>query len=101
MQITVTKHPAPLQTDPDGQMFMVDIRDGASLTRVRVTVSDAELERLGCGHDAETVVRESVRFLVERAPLDSLLGSFRLSTLVEQFAEFAAVLAERLETAAD
>jgi len=78
-----------------GDEWLVTIK-GAVTTHHRVTVTKAELERLGGGKPAEDLLKESFRFLLEREPNTSILGSFELSLIGRYFAEYEREIRTRL-----
>ena len=90
--------PADLQVTerPDGD-FDVEVRQGAKVTRHRVSVPPGLPERVGAGGaDARLVVRCSFEFLLEREPATSILSSFGLDVIPRYFPEYEAELARRL-----
>ena len=78
-----------------GDEWLVTIK-GAVTTHHRVRVTKAELERLGAGKPAEDLLKESFRFLLEREPNTSILGSFDLSLIGRYFPEYEREIRTRL-----
>jgi hypothetical protein len=72
----------------DGYRCEVDVVDGGSTTHHTVAVSTAELDRWGRGRSAETLVRESFRFLLDREPKESILREFKLSVIARYFPDY-------------
>jgi hypothetical protein len=70
---------------------------GATQTTHRVTLRDADRQRLG-GKDisAERLVEESFRFLLEREPNTSILSSFELPLIGKYFPQYAREIRKRL-----
>jgi hypothetical protein len=70
---------------------------GATATVHRVTLRDADRQRLGGGDmPAEQVIEESFRFLLEREPNTSILNSFDLPVIGRYFPEYPAEIRKRL-----
>ncbi|MDQ6714114.1 MAG: hypothetical protein M3Z28_13140 [Candidatus Dormibacteraeota bacterium] len=76
----------------DGHQCEVDVVDQGSTTHHVVEVSTAELGRWGRGRSAEELVRESFRFLLEREPMESILGEFKLSVITRYFPDYDRVM---------
>ena len=77
--------------------FRAEITEGPFPTSHRVTVPDGLLEGLGLeGVDQELVVRETIRFLLEREPATSILPDFSLDEVPKYFPEFYDELRLRL-----
>lgn len=73
----------------------VDVRDGESSTRHRVSVSRGELERFGqAGETAESLVKRSMDFLLEREPKESIMRRFDLTVITRFFPEYPARIRE-------
>ena len=79
-----------------GDEYEVKVR-GTTQTSHRVKLRDADRERLG-GKDvsAERLVEESFRFLLEREPNTSILGSFELPVIEKYFPEYRREIRKRL-----
>lgn len=70
-----------------GWVATVRVRQARGDTRHEVTVSDAELERLGGGDPAD-LVRRSFEFLLEREPADAILRTFAIGEIGRYFPEY-------------
>jgi hypothetical protein len=76
----------------DGETFEVTV-SGRTLTTHRVTVRPAYHQQLTGGRvDAETLVRRSIEFLLEREPNTSILSRFDLSMIARYFPEYERVI---------
>jgi hypothetical protein len=91
----IQRLPAPLQTDPSGDLYLVDLEKDGYRTRCRIRLGSTDLLRWP-GHSAERVIEESIRFLLERVPLHALLGSFDLGLLERQYPDYVVELTRRL-----
>jgi len=81
----------------DSYEFRVTVREASSESRHRVTVKKSDYEDLVGGKASpEELVRESFRFLLEREPKESILGSFDLLVINRYFPEYRARIVERL-----
>ena len=77
--------------------FQVTVKEGRGETRHRVTLRQADYERLSGGRaDPETLVIESFRFLLERESKESILRSFDLTVISRYFPEYEREIAQRL-----
>ena len=77
--------------------YAVDVTEGTTQTRHRVTVPADLLADLGLsGADEETVVRETFAFLLEREPATSIYEEFPLDTVSSHFPDFPEELRTRL-----
>lgn len=75
----------------------MEIAEGATSTSHRVTVPEGMLDELGLGEvEAEDVVRESFRFLLEREPATSILPEFSLDEIARYFPDYFRELPKRL-----
>jgi hypothetical protein len=81
--VTVTR-----RADGDPMRFDVAVREGDTTTQHEVTVSEADLERLGARRSAEAFVRDCFWFLLEREPKESILSSFDVGVIGRYFPEF-------------
>lgn len=77
--------------------FDVRVREGASETRHRVTLTDADRARLAPGATAEATIAAAFRFLLDREPKESILGRFDLCLISRYFPEFEKRLPTYLE----
>lgn len=77
--------------------FRAEVTAGPLTTSHRVIVPDGLLTNLGVGGaDAESAVRETMRFLLEREPATSILPEFSLEDVPRFFPEFYEDLRRRL-----
>ena len=81
--VTVTR-----RADRDPMRFDVAVREGDATTGHDVTVSEADLERLGAGRSPEAFVRACFVFLLQREPKESILSSFDVREIGRYFPEF-------------
>ena len=68
--------------------FDVTVHDGDTITEHEVTVSEADLERLGAGRPPDAFVRDCFAFLLAREPKESILSSFDVGVIGRYFPEF-------------
>ena len=81
----------------DGYEFEVTVKEGRSQTRHRVRLQEADYQRLTGGKGSpEDLVSESLRFLLEREPKESILGSFDLTVISRYFPEYEREIKKRL-----
>jgi hypothetical protein len=78
-----------------GDEWIVSVR-GSVITHHRVRVAKADLARFGEGRSAQELLQESFRFLLEREPNTSILGSFDLPLIGSYFPEYEPEIRERL-----
>ena len=78
-----------------GDEWQVTVTNGAT-TQHRVRVTQADLDRYGAGRTAEYLLQESFRFLLEREPNTSILGSFELAVITRYFPEYEADIRRRM-----
>ena len=79
--------------------FACDVVVGAdpAATRHRVTISQADLERLAPGHhDPDKLVAASFEFLLAREPRESILPSFELTVIERYFPGYEADIRRRM-----
>jgi hypothetical protein len=88
--VTVTR-----RADGDPMRFDVTVREGDATTEHDVTVSEANLERLGAGRSPEAFVSACFAFLLEREPKESILSSFDVAVIGRYFPEFEREIADR------
>ena len=81
----------------DPLVFDVRVREGASETRHRVTLSQMDFERLGGGADAERFIDAAFRFLLDHEAKESILARFDVSVIAHYFPEFERKLPEYLK----
>jgi hypothetical protein len=73
----------------DPLRFRVTVTEGASRTEHAVTLSAADLERLGGTFGSpEELVEASFRFLLAREPKEAILRSFDLPVIARYFPGF-------------
>jgi hypothetical protein len=73
----------------DPLAFEVVVREGGGETRHRVTMASETCERLSAGrHPPEACLEAAFRFLLDREPKESILGSFDVSVISRYFPEF-------------
>jgi hypothetical protein len=81
--------------DPYG--FLVTVQEGGTQTQHRVTLRQADYERLSGGKSTpEGLVEESFRFLLEHEPKESILRSFDLTLIGRYFPAYDREIAGRL-----
>jgi hypothetical protein len=77
--------------------FQVTVREGRTATRHCVILHKVDYERLaGDKASPEELVTESFRFLLEREPKESILGSFDLTLIGHYFPVYEREIARRL-----
>lgn len=77
--------------------YEVTLTDGASVTQHEVKLGTGDLEQLGLGGcDPRAVVEESFRFLLEREPKESIMGSFDLPAIGRFFPEYPEEIRRRM-----
>jgi hypothetical protein len=72
----------------DPLLFDVVLREGGSETRHRVTLSRADLARLGDGAEAAAVIEAAFRFLLDREPKEAILARFDVTVIARYFPAF-------------
>ena len=78
----------------DGRSFDVRVADGESESRHDVTLSRSDRDRIAPAADPEQLVRESLAFLLEREPKESIMRSFDLTVIARYFPEYERAMAE-------
>jgi hypothetical protein len=78
-----------------GEEWQVTVIDSAT-TQHRVRVTPADLDRYGSGRPVERLLQESFRFLLEREPNTSILGSFDLNVISRYFPEYEGEIRMRM-----
>src|SRR5207247_9388832 len=69
--------------------YRAELTEGHLTTSHRVIVPDGLLDEVGLvGADEERVVRETMRFLLEREPATSILPEFALDDVPRYFEDF-------------
>ncbi|MGH7572056.1 MAG: hypothetical protein ACREMK_09470 [Gemmatimonadota bacterium] len=80
-----------------GDVYRVRVRDADGSSEHRVTATARHIERFCPGAEAESLIMESFRFLLEREPKESILGRFELPAIVRYFPEYPQEIRRRLE----
>ncbi|MFP4201373.1 MAG: hypothetical protein ACLFN7_01045 [Candidatus Acetothermia bacterium] len=79
-------------------VFVVKVKEEGSESSHRVTLKDEDFNRMAPGETTrEKLVEESFRFLLEREPKESILGSFDLTVIGNYFPEYEEKIKERLK----
>ncbi len=76
--------------------FRVEVTEGETKSTHEVRATAADVDELGAGSDAETLIRESFRFLLEREPKESILSRFELPVIGRYFPEYPDEIRRRL-----
>jgi hypothetical protein len=86
-----------VSADGTGGRFTVRIREGdGSPSKHEIGVPDADWERFGGGYETRVeLVQESVRFLLEREPKESILRSFDLRDIARYFPDYGETFSRR------
>ncbi|MBW0000379.1 MAG: hypothetical protein JO015_14865 [Verrucomicrobia bacterium] len=80
----------------DDKTFEVSVTAGDTATLHRVTLRGADRVYLaGTDTDAERLIEESFRFLLDREPNTSILGRFDLPVIGQYFPEYAGEMQRR------
>ncbi len=79
-----------------GDTYRVAVTESGSSTTHDVTVSPADLDRLGGGGTPEKLIEASFRFLLDREPKESILRRFDLSLISRYFPEYPMRIADYL-----
>lgn len=75
--------------DGDPLVFEVVVREGEGVSRHQVTMAHETCEQLTGGADTpERCVEAAFRFLLDREPKESILGSFDITVISRYFPEF-------------
>ena len=81
----------------DGYEFQVTVKDRRSETHHRVTLREADYQRLAGGEASPgELVTESFRFLLEREPKESILRSFDLTLIGRYFPDYERLIQKRV-----
>ena len=76
-------------TAANGWLCQVTVEDHGSESRHSVTLTRADFQRLArSGESAESLVKRSFEFLLDREPKESILRSFELTQIGRYFPEF-------------
>jgi hypothetical protein len=79
-----------------GDTYRVTVTETRSLTTHDVTVSPADVDRLGSGGTPEKLIEASFRFLLDRESKESILRRFDLSLISRYFPEYPSRIADYL-----
>jgi hypothetical protein len=71
-----------------GDVYRVRVDEGDSTSEHQVTATADHVRRYAEGSAAETLIEASFRFLLEREPKESILGSFELPVIERYFPEY-------------
>jgi hypothetical protein len=83
--------------DGPAYAFQVTVTEGHGRTEHRVTLSQADYERLSDGEASpEALVQASFEFLLEREPKEAILRTFDLPVIGRYFPEYERVIGRRL-----
>jgi hypothetical protein len=82
--------------DDDPLTFDVTLREGASVSRHRVTLARRDFIRLGGDATAQELIDAVLRFLLDREPKESILDRFDVSVVSRYFPDFETRLADYL-----
>ena len=83
-------------TKEEPDVYDVEVA-AARATRHRVTAGTGDVERLtGAKANAERLIEESFRFLLEREPNASILRSFDITDISQYFPEYEREIRRRL-----
>lgn len=89
---------ADIRVEPqDTDSYRVTVVDDTGESSHDVTAAADDIAQLGGGADAETVLAESFRFLLEREPRTSIMSSFELPVIARFFPEYPEEMRLRLE----
>lgn len=88
---------AEIQVIAEGaELYRVKVAEADGSTEHLVTATAAHVETYGGGADAEALIQESFRFLLEREPKESILGRFELPVIARYFPEYPTEIRRRL-----
>lgn len=90
--------PAKIEVEKfDASRFRVRVIDGGSESAHQVTLNPKDYTKLAGGKvEAETLIRKSFEFLLEREPKESILSRFDLSAIARYFPEYEGEMKKRL-----
>ena len=84
----------------DGWNFNVVVKENGSQTSHKVSMSKLTYEKLTAGKvSPDLCVEKSFKFLLEREPKESILGSFDITIISKYFPEFEDTLKAEVEEA--
>jgi hypothetical protein len=77
--------------------YRVTVQEGGSESAHAVTAPPDYVQKLTAGKaDAETLIRRSFEFLLEREPKESILARFELPVIARYFPEYEQEIRKRL-----
>jgi hypothetical protein len=77
--------------------FLVTVQEGGTTTQHRITLRQADYQRLSGGQAGpEELVEASFHYLLEREPKESILRSFDLTVISRYFPSYEREIASRL-----
>lgn len=82
--------------DDDPLTFDVTVREDASDSRHRVSLSQEDFARISNGYEAERVIEAAFRFLLDREPKESILSRFDVKVIARYFPDFERKLPDYL-----
>jgi hypothetical protein len=78
-------------------VFRVEIKEGTSSSKHRVTLSESSYRELtGGAHSPEECVRLAFRFLLDREPKESILSKFDVDVIEKYFPDFRREMARAM-----
>ena len=82
--------PVEVRCSKDGSAYRctVDVSDASGKSHHVVRVSANDVERWGRGRSVEQLVDDSVAFLLEREPKESILKEFDLAVIRRYFPDY-------------
>lgn len=81
----------------DENKFSVNLKEGFVSKDYEVTVDDDYYENLTCKNvSKEELVKNSIKFLLERESKDSILSSFDLKDIPNYFPEYEKIIKQRI-----
>lgn len=88
---------ASIEIVPAGDEYHVVVRDAGGSSEHEVTIPEGYLQQLGLGAcEPGQVLEESMRFLLEREPKESILARFELPVIARYFPEYPKEIRRRL-----
>lgn len=83
-------------TNVGSEQFEVTVTENGGSSSHVVRVTEEDRARFGGDADAEQLLEESFRFLLEREPKEAILSRFDLPVISRYFPEYAKEIKERL-----
>lgn len=88
---------ASIRIEPQGEdRYRVEVSESSSRTTHEVRVAAEDVRRYGGGAGAESLLRASFEFLLEREPKESILSHFDLPVIESYFPEYPQTIEARL-----